>query len=79
MDRPSVFKIVIAYESCSSGSWAMRMTERLAVQLPPSIRINTESWKFELIGNSRLQELSTESLADVDTLIEPWIATHSLR
>ena len=47
----------------------MRMTERLAAHLPPSIRINTESWKFELIGNSRLQELSAESLADADMLI----------
>jgi len=47
----------------------MKMTERLAVQLPPSIRINTESWKFELIGNTRLQELATESLAEADMVI----------
>ena len=69
MDSPNVFKIVIAYENCCSGSWAIRMTERLAIHLPPSIRISTESWKFELIENPRLQELAVESIAEADMLI----------
>jgi hypothetical protein len=69
MDRSLVFKIVIAYEHFDGGTRAKNMTERMAAQLPPPITINTDAWKFELLGDLHLKELAGCSAAEADMLI----------
>jgi hypothetical protein len=66
---PFLFNVVIAYEDFNAATRAAKMIERLQNQLCPAIQIASESWKFELIGNSRLQALATEAAGHADMLI----------
>src|SRR5258708_1610692 len=69
MDGSFVFRIVIAYDHFNAGTRAKKMTDRMAAQLNPQVAIKTDAWKFELLGDSGLQELADISVAEADMLI----------
>lgn len=64
-----IFNVVVAYEDFDAARRAAKMIERLQYQLRPAIRIAAESWKFELIGDSRLRALATEAAQHSDMLV----------
>jgi hypothetical protein len=69
MDASFVFNVVVAYEDFNAAKRAAKMVERLQSQLYPAIQIAAESWKFELIGDSRLRALATDAADHAEMLI----------
>jgi hypothetical protein len=69
VDAPFPFNVVIAYEDFDAAKRAEKMIGRLQNQLCPTIQIISESWKFELIGNSRLRPLAAEAAGHANMLI----------
>ena len=66
---PTIFKILIAYEDFEAGIQARRLADSLANRLGCDYRIQTDTWKFELLGHPRLRELIARATGEADMLI----------
>ena len=69
MNENVVFKIVIAYENFAAGIRAKKMLERLTSELQPDFQINSDVWKFEMLGHRRLREQATTEASEADMIV----------
>jgi hypothetical protein len=69
MERNPLFKILIAYETVSSGLRAREMSERLAARLQSEFEMSSEVWKFELLNHPQLREQAASEAAVADMII----------
>src|SRR5262249_38672703 len=69
MERNPLFKILIAYETVSSGLRAREMSERLATRLHSEFEMSSEVWKFELLNHPQLRQQAANEAAVADMII----------
>jgi hypothetical protein len=69
MERNPLFKILIAYETFSSGVRAREMSERLAARLQSEFEMSSDIWKFELLNHPQLREQAATEAAEADMVI----------
>src|SRR5437867_2974953 len=69
MEHKFAFKIVIAYENFASGIYAKEVSQRLAVELEPEFAIQSDLWKFEMLGQPHLREYAVTGAAEADMVI----------
>jgi hypothetical protein len=69
MEKNPSFRILIAYETLSSGLRAREMSERLAARLQSEFEMSSDVWKFELLSHPQLRAQAASEAAAADMII----------
>ena len=69
MNGKTAFRILIAYEDRETGNSARNLVRRLAARLASCCRLESDPWKFELIGHPRLKRFVARAAGEADMII----------
>jgi hypothetical protein len=72
-DAKPQFNVVIAYEDFATGRHAQETFDFLARNLEPELILDSQMWKFDVLGNAKLREMATRDAAEADLIM---ISTH---
>ena len=72
--RPA-FNIVIVYEDFAAGKHAKETYDYLVHQLGCDYDFNSQMWKFDVLGNTKMREMAVKDAAAADLII---ISTHGI-
>lgn len=65
----SAFHVVIAYEDFAAGHRAMDACKLLVSQLDGQVEFRSGMWKFDILRNSKLNQIAAEDAAAADAII----------
>ena len=68
-DLGSSFNVVIAYEDFETGKHAKTTCDFLTENLGPDCHVNTQMWKFDVLGLAKLREMAAKDAASADIII----------
>ena len=72
-DAKPQFNVVIAYEDFAAGLHAQETCDFLARNLERELTLDSQMWKFDVLGNPKLREMATRDAAEADLIM---ISTH---
>lgn len=73
-NRPT-FNVVIVYEDFAAGKHAKETYDYLVQQLGRDFEFNNQMWKFDVLGNSKMQEMAVKDAVVADLVI---ISSHGI-
>lgn len=73
METPPPFNVVIVYEDFAAGKHAKETYDYLVHQLGRDFDFTNQMWKFDVLGNSKMNELAVKDAIMADLII---ISTH---
>ena len=68
-DLGSNFNVVIAYEDFETGKHAKKTCDFLTENLGPDCHVNSQMWKFDVLGLGKLREMAAKDAAAADIII----------
>lgn len=73
METPPPFSVVIVYEDFAAGKHAKETYDYLVHQLGHDFDFSNQMWKFDVLGNSKMNELAVKDAVMADLII---VSTH---
>jgi hypothetical protein len=68
-DAKPRFNVVIAYEDFAAGRHAQLTCDILARNLERELTLDSQMWKFDVLGNPQLREMATRDAAEADLIM----------
>lgn len=75
MENNPSFNVVIVYEDFAAGKHAKETFDYLVHQLGNDYEFTNQMWKFDVLGNSKMQEMAVKDALMADLII---ISTHGI-
>ncbi|MDB6021399.1 MAG: hypothetical protein JWQ04_1256, partial [Pedosphaera sp.] len=75
LENHPVFNVVIVYEDFAAGKHAKETYDYLVHQLGRDYEFNNQMWKFDVLGNAKMQEMAVKDAVLADLII---ISTHGI-
>ena len=72
-DTKPQFNVVIAYEDFAAGRHAQETCDLLARNLHDELTLDSQMWKFDVLGHPKLREMATIDATEADLIM---ISTH---
>jgi hypothetical protein len=68
-----VFQTLVLYEDFAAGSWARDTCNLIMAKLGDEFELRCSMWKFEVLRNTKLNQLAAAEATEADTII---VAAH---